>query len=251
MIDTVNKECVLYTRVSSVAQTKRGDGLGSQQTRCREFARLKNFEVVKVFQDDVSGARTDRPGILSMLEFLREHPGTFVVVDDISRIARGLSAHLEIRAAIAEVGGKLVSPSIEFGDDPDSLLVENLMATVSQHQRQKNREQTINRMQARVRAGYWVFQAPVGYKYQRVSGRGNMLVPDEPVASVVREAFEKFETEIFTTQAEVMRNLQDNPLFPKDKSGVVRHQRVKDLLTQCAYAGYIESKTWGNPLRCQ
>ena len=32
---------VIYARVSSVAQMQKGHGLGSQETRCREFARMK------------------------------------------------------------------------------------------------------------------------------------------------------------------------------------------------------------------
>lgn len=67
-----------------------------------------------------------------------------------------------VRAALSEAGGKLESPSIEFGEDSGSILVENLLASVSQHQRQKNGEQTVNRMRARTLSGYlsgyWVFQ---------------------------------------------------------------------------------------------
>jgi hypothetical protein len=51
---------------------------------------------------------------------------------DYDAIARGLDAHLQLRMAISDAGGKLESPSIEFGDDSDSLLVENLLASVSQ-----------------------------------------------------------------------------------------------------------------------
>ncbi|WP_206018260.1 hypothetical protein [Roseovarius nitratireducens] len=36
----------------------------------------------------------------------------------------------------------------------------------------------MNRMRARVQNGYWVFQAPVGYRYERVSGQGKVLVRD-------------------------------------------------------------------------
>ena len=54
---------------------------------------------------------------------------------------------------IANAGGFLESPSIEFGEDPDSILVENLLASVSQHQRQKNGEQTKNRMRSRILYG--------------------------------------------------------------------------------------------------
>jgi len=57
----------------------------------------------------------------------------------------------------------LESPSIEFGEDSDSILVEHLLASVSQHQRQKNGEQTRNRMRARLQGGYWVLNAPMGY----------------------------------------------------------------------------------------
>ena len=251
MTTVKQKPAVIYRRVSSAKQTKEGDGLKSQETRCREFARMKNHSVVEVFSDDVSGSLTDRPGMKAMLAFIRKRraSGIVVIIDDVSRLARGLQAHLELRGSIAKAGGILESPSIEFGDDPDQILVENLLASVSQHQRQKNGEQTRNRMRARVMSGYWVFQAPKGYKYHRVTGRGMMLKRDEPVASVIKEALEGYASEHFETQADVMRFLQDNPLFPKDKSGTVRNQRVTVLLKQCAYAGYIEYPKWGIPLQ--
>lgn len=243
---------VIYCRVSSVKQKTVGDGLKSQETRCREFARMKGYAVVNVFQDDVSGSRVNRPGMTDMLGFLRKNRAkgeTAVIIDDVSRLARGMQAHMELRAKIANAGGRLESPSIEFGEDSDSQLVEYLLAVVNQHQRQKNGEQTKNRMRARVQNGYWVFQAPIGYKYQRVTGRGKMLTRDEPVASVIQEALEGYASGRFENQADVMRFLQDSPLYPKDRRGIVRHQRVCDLLTQCAYAGYIEAPDWGVSLR--
>ena len=63
------------------------------------------------------------------------------------------------------------SPSIEFGEDIESILVENLLASVSQHQRQKSREQVQNRMRARLLSGYWCFKAPIGYIYKSARRR--------------------------------------------------------------------------------
>ncbi|NQW11216.1 MAG: recombinase family protein [Alphaproteobacteria bacterium] len=91
---------------------------------------------------------TDRPGMLSVLAHLKTNKrggGHVVIIDDISRLARDIKAHLDLRTAIAGAGGRLESPSIEFGEDSDSILVENLLASVSQHQRQKNTEQVYNR----------------------------------------------------------------------------------------------------------
>ena len=48
-----------------------------------------------------------------------------------------------------------------------------MLASVSQHQRQKNGEQTRNRMRARAMNGYWVFGAIFGYRFERVDGNVN------------------------------------------------------------------------------
>ena len=249
--DGISK-AVIYCRVSSAKQTVRGDGLGSQETRCREFAKYKGYEVVEVFRDDTSGSLTSRPGMQAMLSFLSANckETHAVIIDDISRLARGLMAHFELRVKIGDSGGVLVSPSIEFGEDSDSQLVENLLASVSQHQRQKNGEQTVNRMRARVQNGYWVFQAPVGYRYERVSGQGKVLVRDEPNASVLQEALEGYASGRFETQVEVKRFLERQPSFPKDlPGGEIRNQRIYDMLTRVIYAGYIEAPKWNVSLR--
>ncbi len=246
--DIYGRKAVIYCRVSSAKQTKVGDGLGSQQTRCREYARYKGLSVVETFTDDMSGSLATRPGMKAMLNYLRKRRGKeriVVIIDDISRLARGIEAHLQLRAAIAEAGGILKSPTIEFGEDSDSQLVENMLASVSQHQRQKNAEQTVNRMRARIVNGYWCFQPPLGYKYQRVGGQGNILVRNEPYASILQEALEGFASGRFDSQVEVKRFLESQPEYPKDTvSGEVRNSRITEILTRPLYAGYVEAPAW-------
>ena len=251
MSQVIDIRAVIYCRVSSAAQTKRGDGLGSQETRCREYARMRNYDVVQVFSDDLSGSAVDRPGMKAMLAYLRLnrlYPHV-VLVDDISRLARSVSAHIQLRTAIRLAGGLLQSPTLEFNDDADSELQEYILATVAQHQRRKNAEQTKNRMQARVMNGYWVFQAPVGYRYEKAGGHGKVLVRDEPLASIVQEALEGYASGRFQLQAEVKRFLESHPEFPRDRKGDVRNQRVTEILTRVVYAGVIEAPSWNVGLR--
>lgn len=245
------RNAVIYARVSSVAQTKRGAGLESQQTRAREFAAYKNYNVVKVFEDDLSGGTAKRPGMDAMLAYLKAHRNDphVVIIDDISRLARSVKAHIELRAAITMAGGILESPTLEFGEDADSELQEYILATVSQHQRKKNAEQTLNRMRSRVLNGYWVFQAPVGYRYQKTDGQGKILVRDEPLATIIAEGLEGYASGRFQTQAELARFFQSYPEFPKDRDGIVRLQRVKDILTRPVYAGMVEAPSWDIGLR--
>ena len=246
------KQAVTYSRVSSTAQTKRGDGLSSQRTRCEEYARIKGYTVIAAFSDDLSGGLVNRPGMNAMLAHLQQHRSNpqVVIIDDISRLARGVQAHIELRAAISEAGGILESPTVDFSDDADGELQEYILATVAQHQRRKNAEQTKARMRARVMNGYYVFAKPYGYRYEKYKGQGNILVRDEPLASIIQEALEGYAFGRFQIQAEVKRFLETCPEFPKDKkSGEVRNQTVTNLLTRVVYAGYIEAPKWGVSLR--
>ena len=250
MKQSSGQKAVIYCRVSGVKQTTRGDGLSSQETRCREYAAMRGYQVVEVFKDDLSGSLINRPGMKAMLAFLKRHRKNahVVLIDDISRLARGIIPHWELRTAIDSAGGILESPSIEFGEGSDSQLIENLLASVSQHQRQKNGEQTKNRMRGRVLNGFWCHAAPVGYRYER-SAQGKVLVPNEPIASIVREALEGYASERFSSQAEVKRFLEASSVYPKDRKGEVVNQRIKDLLSQPLYAGYIAMPAWDIKLR--
>ena len=244
-------KAVIYARVSSVKQKVSGDGLNSQVTRCEEYASYKGYKIAEVFKDDISGGVVDRPAMNAMLSFLRKQSNNshVVIIDDISRLARGLEAHIKLRSDIADVGGILESPSIEFGEDSDSQLVENLLAVVSQHQRQKNGEQTKNRMRARTMNGYWVFAAPLGFRYERKPEHGKILVPHEPMASVIKEALEGFASGRFGSQAEVLHHFETLPYFPRDSRGYIRHQRIKDILTNPLYAGMISVPKWEISMR--
>lgn len=247
MTEQKTRKAIIYSRVSDPKQVSEGHGLSSQETRCREYAASRGYDVVASFSEDMSGKIAKRPGILAVLAYLRKHRGEqhVVIIDDISRLARDIESYKQLRRAIREASGKLESPSVQFGEDSDSTLIENLLASVAQHQREKNAEQTRNRMRARAMSGYWLFHAPIGYTYDKIAGHGKMLVRDEPLASIVKEAFESYASGRFETISEVARFLELQPDWPKQKNGSVHLQRVIELFSRPAYAGYIHIEDWG------
>lgn len=197
--------------------------------------------MIEVFEDDASGGLIDRPGIQSMLKFIRKRrkQKTAVIIDDISRLARDLNAHWTLRDAITRSNGVLLSPSVEFGEDSASVLLENILASVAQNHKQRNAEQTVDRSRARVGNGYVVMsRPPKGYVYNEHPLHEKILVRDEPIASIIAEALEGYASGRFQTQVEVKRFLESQPGYPKDlPNGTIRNQRVHDLLTQPIYAG--------------
>lgn len=244
---------VTYCRVSSKRQAEQGSGVESQATRCLEYAKYKGFDVVATFSDSKSGALTDRPGMQEMLAFLRKHrkDRPAVIIDDVSRWARSITAHWELRAALASAGGELFSPSIEFGEDPDSQLVENLLATVSQHQRQKIGEVAQHRSRARLLNGYYINpKPPVGYKWIKdPSGGGKIIVRNEPLASIVAAGLEGYASGRLQLKAEVKRFFEQHPEFPRNYRGEVSNQDVERILSRVTYAGYIECEARDVSLR--
>ena len=85
-----------YTRVSTVAQTL------DQQN-----AALTAAGVTKTFSDTMSGARDDRPGFASLLDYVRK--GDTVVVWKLDRLGRNTLHILETVKALTERGVRLVS----------------------------------------------------------------------------------------------------------------------------------------------
>ena len=243
---------LIYARVSSKKQLVAGDGLNSQLTVCLNHATVKGYEICGTFTDDLTGSEQNRPGLLGLMAVMRANPDKRyrIVFDHINRLVRDTYLHSDLRRIVDEHGGILESPSMIYGDDSSSRLVENMTVAVSTYQRQHNMEQTNSRMRARLENGYAVFAASAGYKYGKVSGHGGrMLVRNEPVAAVVVEALEGYASGLLSRPSDVTNFLQDNPLFPKPRTGRVPHQRVSDMLRNPAYAGLVGSEVWGIPLR--
>jgi site-specific DNA recombinase len=138
---------------------------------------------------------------------------------------------------------------MQFSESRDLGLEEGVNALFAQEQRVENAEQTVSRMRGRMLRGYYVYSAPVGYRWLKTKDEGNILVRDEPLASVVAETLQGFASGRFQIQAEVKRFLESYPAFPKTRHGIVLNQTVTNLLTRSVYAGLIEAPDWGITLR--
>ncbi|HIQ45417.1 MAG TPA: recombinase family protein [Pseudomonas oleovorans] len=117
-----------YVRVSSVDQNT--------------DRQLDGVQLDKVFTDKVSGATTDRPQLLAMLDYVRE--GDRIHVHSIDRLARSLS---DLLSLVQELNAKGVH--VQFhkenllftGDDnPTQHLMLSMMGAVAQFERSMIKE---------------------------------------------------------------------------------------------------------------
>ena len=133
MIDVAKKKrAIIYCRVSDKKQKHDGDGLHSQEHRCREYASARGYEVDAVFRDDVSGGGDfmKRPGMVALLSYLdaqRARKDYVVIFDDLKRFARDTEFHIQLRRAFQKRRARVaelleaVGMAEQAGKRPDQL----------------------------------------------------------------------------------------------------------------------------------
>ncbi len=245
---TSYKKALIYCRVSSERQKTEGHGLESQEYRCREYAKSKGYEVVEVFKDSYSGGGDFmlRPAMSSLISYVddRAHESFVVIFDDLSRFARDVNAHFLLRKTFTDRGIKIECPNFTFENTPEGELVETMMAAQHQYHRNNNRRQVVQKQKARLESGYWAFGRKRGYVMERSPLHGNILVPKEPDASILREALQGFSNGRFQTKVDACRFLVEKDFWKKQKP-----ERYIDkftyILNEPLYAGYVEYPVWG------
>lgn len=244
-------DALIYCRVSSPTQVKDGNGLGSQEGRCRIFADQKGYKVERVFPDEgVSGGLFERPAMRRLIDYLDNHDDRkFVIIfDDLARFARDLEVHLKLKTELVGRGAKLECLNFNFDDSPEGEFVENVIASANQLSRKQNTRQVIQKMKARLEQGYWPFCMPPGLKFAKAIGGGKILIPNEPFASIYREAIHKYSEGFLNTYEETRQYI----LGKYAENGITRKlsiSGVNKILTEILYTGWVEYEKWEIELR--
>ncbi|OQB06397.1 MAG: hypothetical protein BWY19_00206 [bacterium ADurb.Bin212] len=248
---TISREytkAVIYCRVSSEKQVKEGNGLDSQEYRCRAYADSLKLKVDKVFRDEgISGGLFDRPAMKSMIDYLDDHWQSkyCVIFDDLKRFARDVEVHLRLKSELRCREAKLCCLSYNFDDSAEGEFVETIFAAQNELERKQNRRQVCQKMKARMENGYWCFHPPVGYEYKKDREHGKIIVPIPEIASIITEGLEAFANERLVSQTDVIDFFISKGLQNMNGGKKLKFNKVKRILKQSVYAGIIDYPLWG------
>lgn len=241
-------KAVIYCRVSSEKQVKEGNGLDSQEHRCRNYAASLNLEVESVFRDEgISGGLFDRPAMKSLIYYLDSHWQNkyFVIFDDLKRFARDVEVHIKLKSELMSREAKLRCLNYNFDDSAEGEFVETIFAAQNQLERKQNKRQVCQKMKARIEQGYWCFSPPTGYEYQNNKEHGKLLTPIRAITDIIAEGLTSFAENRLKEQVDLL-----NFLISKNFHGLlgkkkIRFEYIKRLLTQPLYIGLVEYPEWG------
>lgn len=135
-------QAVIYARVSSADQAKKGYSLDSQIERCAERAlqkfKIKNEEIIALVEQGEMGDNPNRPALNHALRLLESGLGSKLIVLHPDRLARDVTIQGVLSKKIWGMGVDI--EFVEFEVDPtnpESMLMYNIQGSIAQYNKAK------------------------------------------------------------------------------------------------------------------
>ena len=193
---------VIYCRVSSKEQID-GTSLESQEAACREYARHKQIDVLRVFVERGESAKfADRTQLLELMEFCRERSNKVqaLLVWKLDRLARNVGDRFSIKASLGRFGIDVTSVTEPIDARPEGKLLETILAGFAQFDNDIRAVRTVNGMRRKIEEGIFPWKPPLGYRSS--SGRNEKKTapdePDQPLFGLLQKAWTTFATGDYT-----------------------------------------------------
>ena len=241
---------IVYARVSSKRQELEGHGRESQEGRCKADLNSIDVPYDRSFIDTYTGGGDfmNRPAMREMLAYIDANPHKkFVVIfDDLKRFARDTAFHLKLRSALKARDVLPRCLNYNFDDSPEGMFVETVLAAGNELERHQNRRQVIQKMKARLEAGYWPFAGKRGYDIIKDPIHGKLLKPNQDGLTLLKKALEDFASGALRRKVDVARFLFERGFWKRAKRSPESYiDEVTVMLQDVAHCGDIEYPKWG------
>lgn len=155
---------IVYSRVSTEEQADRGVSLAAQEERCRAYAGLYQLEVVQAVADrGLSGKSLDRPALQDALAMIEDGAADGLLVAKLDRLTRSVRDLGELLDGLFKSAALFsVSEQIDTRS-AGGRLVLNVLASVSQWEREAIGERTATALRHKRSRGERVGSVPLGY----------------------------------------------------------------------------------------
>lgn len=185
-----------YIRVSTDKQAEGGHSLEAQQMKLEQYCSLYDLELMRVVVESGSGKSLDRQGLSDALQALEGGEGEALVVTKLDRLTRSVA---DLGRLVEGVFQKFALLSVGEQIDTRSAagrLVLNVLASVSQWEREVISERTSTTMQHMKSQGRYTGGIPP-YGFDLIDDE---LVPNEAEQEVL-EVVRKYRQRGYTLKA--------------------------------------------------
>lgn len=229
------RKSVIYTRIST-DETRQN--IQRQGNDLKTWAERSDIEVVKTFEDSISGSVSamERPAFQSMKLFIEQEGIDLILVTELSRLGRNTLNLLQeierfkadrVQVYDQQTGAYLFNG--EWGITPSYKVTLDIMASFAEFERSNMRERVNSGMRSAVKKGNHIGSYPIGYKRKK----GQLFIDDKE-AETVRKVYDLFlDLKRTTTTARYA-----NVMGLKSREGQrLTSKSVKKILTLQIYTG--------------
>ena len=234
------KNAVIYVRVSSKEQLE-GSSLETQEKICRDYASHNEYDVMKVFVEKGESAKTtDRTELQLLLEYIAKNYKYLnaIIVYKIDRLARNTLDHAMLKVGFSKYGIKLISATEHLEDTPVGRLMETQLAGFAQFDNEVRTERSVGGMTSAVKAGRYVWGAPLGYINTGGKGISNLAPDKQEIVELVRKIWVLLDTGCTPEEArktitkEGLRSNNGKPICKSQFHRMIRNPIYMGVITQ-------------------
>jgi site-specific DNA recombinase len=228
------KTAAIYARVSTADQVK-GTSLDGQVALCQDYAKEAGYSVIKVVQEDASGARLDRPKLGELRNMAERREIEALIVFDPDRLSRSMAHTMMLMDEFERNKAGVLFVNAPREDTPEGSMLFGMKALFAEYERSKIMERTRRGKERRIREGRVMIScsSPYGYEYIPVEHRLQML---ESEAAWAVKMFEWLVYEGCSLR-QIAQRLQENAVPTKAGAKAWHPGVIRQILSNELYAG--------------
>jgi site-specific DNA recombinase len=231
------KTVALYARVSTARQEQ-------EETIDSQIAEVKQriiddgnvlIEKYIYIDEGYSGSMLERPALDAMLDAAKNKEFDALYIYDLGRLSRQLSHLLVVIEQLEKYERELVSLHERITGTPEDKFLLQIMGSMHEYERAKIAERFRRGKMYKAKSGKIVgYNAPYGYRYNKVSGGLDVYQSE---AQVVKKMFEWVINEGLSAYAIIRRLHEEGIAPPKQKSEYWTRSPVARILANETYYG--------------
>ena len=232
------KNVILYVRVSTDEQAKKGFSLRDQEAKLLQYSRDNGMHVLQTYREDYSAKTFNRPEFKKLLEYCKKN---FSSIDELlfvkwDRFSRNTAESYNKINLFTELGIKVnaITQPLDL-TIPEQGLMLAVYLSIPEVENQRKSQNVIAGRRRAFKEGRYVGSPPKGYSVGRDSTNKPILVPNND-APYILEAFELMATGVYNLR-EVFNKLKDKG-YKSSKtafSNMIRNPLYSGLVYLSAY----------------
>lgn len=222
----------IYVRVSTEEQVKEGYSIDAQINVLKLYAKLYDYEVVKVYRDEgLSGKDMKRERLMTMLEDARNHEFDVLLVWKVSRLSRNLKNLLYIVDILDQYKVSFISQSETFNTcSPVGRMTLQILGSIAEFERNTIIENIKLGLDQKARSGQWLGGKVYGYK-----NINKKLIIDPHEKQDIKYIYEKF------SQNKSVRDIAEH--LSKKSNREFNISLIYRILKNPIYSGFLRHKS--------